>query len=177
MHSIVSVCLQRNISQTSRVNNLRTLRIKNAKFSGYYIIWTRTSGKVCQCLIYKVFDSVNLVQAKTRVFFVLDNSEVLWHKFISCLAKNQLNHYLQCVLSDSKNLTCKPFFEKLNSCACGFCDFYITLFRCKWLFYWGFPQLKNYIFLYQSFRHYRRWVESLPFQWNSWNSVKAGYNL
>ena len=36
MYSIVSVCLETNISQTLRVNNLKTLWIKNAKFSGYY---------------------------------------------------------------------------------------------------------------------------------------------
>ena len=36
MYSIASVCLQTNISQTLRVNNLRILRIKNAELSGYY---------------------------------------------------------------------------------------------------------------------------------------------
>ena len=54
MYSIFSVCLSTNISQTSRVNNLRTLRIKNAKFSRYYYYYMKTniwiSFQVCICV-------------------------------------------------------------------------------------------------------------------------------
>ena len=36
MHSTVVLCLETNILQTLQVNNSKTLRNKNAKFSGYY---------------------------------------------------------------------------------------------------------------------------------------------